>query len=171
MGTDIHIFFEYYDAIQKKWVAIKITNEWREDDPGDVIFLTDEELDSYKDTDRDLEREGIQFDTGRHYGLFGLLGCTRYRTAESTDQSLAKPRGMPKDSVFFLNEKFYKENLEWCHTHTYFTLTELLNANTKERRQECMYEEMMKLVRPLEYHCREEKIDMDSVRAIICFDS
>lgn len=186
MGTDIHIFFEKYDENERQWFAMRIQYH---DIPDEVLrkfprkfpfsqnieILTDYELDLLvKSKEEDVsgcfpgwEDIGLEFDTNRGYNLFGLLAGVR-----RTDITpLVQPRGFPDSSAFYRNRFFNAYILEDMHHHTYFTLTELINANTEENRGQYSYDRMTTIIQPLVDCCHQNDINTEHIRAVICFDS
>lgn len=162
MGTDICIFFEYFDPAKERWFALTIKG-YR------VKVLTDEELEDIAGDSpfprESWEEQGLEHDTNRGYPLFGLLAGIRCDDVKP----LAEPRGFPEDSAYFKNEKM-REDIENNYAHTYFSLTELMFADTAFNREEHEYKRMANIIQPLIMFCREQRKATDDFRAIISFN-
>jgi len=163
MGTDICIFFEYYDPAKERWFALTIKG-------FQVKILTDEELEDIAGDSPfprlSWEDQGLEHDTNRGYPLFGLLAGVRCHDVKP----LAEPRGFPKDSAYFKNETMRKE-IENNYAHTHFSLTELMFADTAYNRENCLYERMANIIQPLIMFCgAEPRKATDDFRAIISFN-
>lgn len=185
MGADIHIFFEFYDEKFKRWFAVRINPKLNISPDGkiqlttgpNIEILTEESLSdlvnaiAIEEDYIDYEDVGIEHDTNRGYPLFGLLAGVRYKDVKP----LVRPRGFPDSSAYFQNKIMYEwlspDDTTSMHSHTYYRLTELINANTKENREKYCYDRMADIIEPLVQFCAEKEYNTDNFRAIICFDS
>lgn len=171
MGTDICIYFEFCripnEQSARCWYPVTIGKGGNEYDVS-ILFSKEEfmELAIRCNEDYSLWKgEGLEHDTNRSYSLFGLLAGIR----DLSVTPLAEPRGFPEDSAYYRNVVIRAE-LEHCHTFTYFSLTELIYADTKHNRLYCEYERMAKITQPLIMFARENNMSTDDFRAIICFN-
>ena len=104
MGCDIHLHCEY----RKDGIWYNCDNfEW------------DQETGKY---------EFVSIFSDRWYDLFGVLAGVRSNNLPTIDS----PRGLPKD-IALKTREMANEELEWCHSHSYLTLRELIRWKEKQK--------------------------------------
>lgn len=103
MGCDIHFYVE--KKIKGKWVS---ADEWEKDEDG------------YEDV-----KYQSRFYSGRNYALFSILAGVRNY---SDLPAISQPRGVPEDASRKYKKKVKSYGSDG-HSHSYFTLAELLNYN------------------------------------------
>jgi hypothetical protein len=114
MGCDIHLYVEKkINGVWEKQTGF--VSNWY--DPGSDYFAKDE----FKNCDSPYG--------GRNYSLFSFLADVRNYDGEI--KPLAQPRGLPDD----VSDVVKAESDDWdCdgHSHSYFTLRELIDASLRE---------------------------------------
>lgn len=147
MGADIHMYAE--KKIDDEWKLTKGPNPYK------IYFPSDE----------DLKFEGWVYHQ-RDYDLFAFLADVR-NYDESIDP-LDQPRGMPEDTSPMLF-KLYEEYGVDGHSHSYFSLPELLAAD-----QEFAYLKLDAFTKKGSAIRKLEDLaqgDPDSVRIVFWFDN
>jgi hypothetical protein len=118
MGCDIHLYVEAKPLEQDRWIRI------------------DRQISFHEGWD-DREKQVITLDwgDGRNYNAFAMLADVRngsgFAGVDTGDgfEPIAMPRGLPEDA----SPSVYDESERWGvdgHSHSYFTLRELLNLET-----------------------------------------
>lgn len=111
MGCDIHCRTEYYIPAVGKWFDMDLYLRKLGDKDGEVSE----------------EFSVVPVFTSRNYRLFGILAGVRYDHPDK----ISDPRGIPNDCC-----QSVIDDIEiWegdSHSHSYYTLKELMNANVKE---------------------------------------
>lgn len=147
MGCDIHFYTERYtsdseyggprDLEDDRNSSIEVLLEERsKDDERSKRWVSADKwkLDDYEDEEPwwDIPREHRYY-TGRNYYLFSVLAGVR--DYNDNIKKLAEPKGIPEDASFGYKTVVKQWNGDG-HSHSYFTLEELLNINWDEYKQE-----------------------------------
>ena len=155
MGCDIHLFAE-----------IRRNGKWQEVDKAPSGTVDDEPIRGYGDS----------FYTGRNYDLFTVLANVRSR---GRLEPISSPRGAPED----VSKTSAKVIDDWNgdgHSHSYFTLNELMTyaygeswiANrTKNRFDEISHEFGTTTLDKLCEFLVEPGISPDDIRIVFFFDN
>jgi hypothetical protein len=164
MGCDIHFFTERFtkdsitsgpvDISEQRDIKISSILDEQELEPrwvtADVWILEDDEWEIY-------ERF---YDGSRSYHLFGVLAGVR--TCDY-DETICEPRGIPQDASGAYKYMCNKWDGD-AHSHSYFTLEELLEVDWKSKDLEWFKDntiEKMKSIDP----------DPKKIRAVFFFDN
>jgi len=165
MGADIHFFIE------------KFSDEPIKNGPIDISEIRDNKISSILDK-QELEHRWITadeweinedgnweindyfYDGRRSYHLFGVLAGVR--TWDYSD-TICEPRGIPQDASSaykYMCELFKGDS----HSHSYFTLEELLEVDWKSKSLKWFEKETIKKMKSIDP-------DPKKVRAVFFFDS
>lgn len=124
MGCDIHMWAEVRDQ-EGVWQIVKaeqtdIDKEWE----SDYKYEAQDDPERVDEFRQSAMMHASQLrDEGRNYWLFGLLARVRI---DDVPFNFGKPRGVPDDA----SENYRKIVKRWegdGHSHTYFTLGDLVN--------------------------------------------
>lgn len=130
MGCDIHILFQVFDPVTKKWLLIKQSNnELMTVNDKDIAILVllvgkdnyDDELEEYYGKTSDF-----WFSTTRDYILFAKIANVRN---EYGLLDVLEPRGLPKDLHISVEKLFESGDY---HSHTWLLDTEIEALNLDE---------------------------------------
>ena len=115
MGCDIHIYLENKKTVEgkEKWVSADVYKKNRYYDEDDKYEKEFEFVEIYQDRD---------------YSLFSLLADVRNY---SKNEPISKPRGIPSDCCKEIMEEYERWG-EDGHSHSYYTLKELLEYQSKQ---------------------------------------
>ena len=176
MGCDIHFFVERYTNEPDTSNGPKDISEFRQERINNIIDGTDNiyrwisadnwTLEKYPNEPEYWSADEIY--TGRNYWLFYLLADVRYGPDWCEPH---EPRGVPADASYA-----YKKILErWegdGHSHSYFTLKELLEMSSGPYSGDELWEKMQSpdFLESIEIM---KKIDEDpnNVRCVFFFDN
>lgn len=160
MGADIHLFHEKYDTKTSKWESC---DNWQlnkyynsEEDTYDIGIDSQNEMKYEVPYDNYIYR-------GRNYYLFGCLAGVR-----GNIPCISYPRGIPDGVNEWIKKYIDKYGVDG-HSHSWYTLEELLDVNW-EFYTKNDYENVSQFLKVIEYL---KTIDSDpkNVRIIFFFDS
>ena len=154
MGCDIHFFVEKYST-DKKYSGYKETSEIRDNTLEELLDVTKPRwitADKWE-MDEDYYYNESFYSGGRDYNLFSLLAGVRSNSSKEV------PRGIPSDI-----SSAYRNKIGECsiaHSHSYFTLTELIESDKLFPNSFIDTIEKMKLIDD----------NYDNVRCVFFFDN
>jgi hypothetical protein len=126
VGTDIHFYVQRKDPETREWIFL--------DPPESILSDWDKK---WEEDNKDKDWYRRSWYSGRNYDCFAILADVRngYGFA-GTDtgngfKPIAMPRGLPDD--FIPNEDILEhDNPEYCHSHQWLSLREVLEYPVKE---------------------------------------
>lgn len=141
MGCDIHFFVERFTS-DDDYEGPRDISEERNSKLGELLenrdspesperWVSADKWELEDDWDKDDGSKMLQIPykshlyRGRNYGLFSILADVRNYDDEI--KAICEPKGIPDDA-----STGYKYQIDWCgdgHSHSYFTLDELLNVD------------------------------------------
>lgn len=159
MGCDIHFFVERY------------TSDNNFDGPKDIQEERHIKLSEFKSNSKikrwvSADKWGIEEDywyvddeyySGRNYYLFGILANVRNNSIKPIDD----PRGIPNDASIGYKRAADQMGSD-AHSHSYFSLSELLDVNWNQY-DENLISEFLNTIE------RMKKIDQDPENVRCCF--
>lgn len=176
MGCDIHFYTERYTS-DNDFDGPRRLSEERNSKLDRILELNEKVEPRWVSADKwsldngfDDEKpwwyiiRGTEYYRGRNYYLFSVLAGVR--DYGDTPRRLSDPRGVPDDA-----SDGYKTIVEQMgsdgHSHSYFTLEELLNVNWDEYKREDWLDDFMDTIE------RMKLIDNDpsKVRCVFFFDN
>jgi hypothetical protein len=161
MGCDIHVYMERWTNSNKYDGPKNLAedrdnklNELLENEPSHFRWVSVDKW-IYEEGRWEIDWNEHYYD-GRNYHLFSILADVR-----GDHSPIAEPRGIPQDAS--TGYKYMCDQWDGdAHSHSYYTLTELLNVNWEEY-GDCYLDEFLQSIE------RMKEIDEDSDNVRMCF--
>jgi len=130
MGTDIHIFVEFYDIHKGYWVLMRYNDDTEMYEPANLEnepeLAPGQEYDAEFEEKYDEWLDSIPSDNvHRNYDLFAYLADVR-NTDKDPIVPLSQPKGFPDDMS--RDTKIVARCGGNCHSHTWFSAEELITV-------------------------------------------
>lgn len=161
MGCDIHVYMERWTNSNKYDGPKDLTedrdnklNELLENEPTTFRWVSVDKW-NYDGNGWRTNWQDLYYD-GRNYQLFSILADVR-----GDYSPIVEPRGIPEDAS--TGYKYMCDRWDGdAHSHSYYTLTELLNVNWEEY-DDCHLNDFLKSIE------RMKGIDEDTDNIRMCF--
>ena len=165
MGCDVHVYTERWTNSNKYDGPRDLAedrdnklNELLEDKPTKYRWVSADKWNSDKNGCRDNWED--QYYDSRNYQLFSILAGVR-----GEHSPIVEPSGIPEDvstGYEYMCDQWEGDS----HSHSYYTLTELLNVNWEEY-DDCYLDDFLQSIERL----KEIDEDTDNVRMCFFFDN
>jgi len=166
MGCDIHVYMEKWTNSNKYDGPRDLSedrddklNELLEDKPTKYRWVSADKWEYDGELGYNVGWESRYYDS-RNYQLFSILADVR-----GNYSPIVEPRGIPEDASY--GYKYMCDQWDGdAHSHSYYTLTELLNVDWTEY-DDCYLEGFLKSIERM----KEIDRDTDNVRMCFFFDN